>query len=306
MTEWGLEVESWISNWFDRPVFRSGFAFGHQMYTPEDIEAAELDLADRPWAAWLYGSFLLTISSDDDETSARDEQGAEETTRGADSNVDDRAENPRPYAHQFELQLGVVGPPAGGRFIQKEIHQLIGDGLPTWVEEVDTKLGANLNYEYRTRLGNRNFGASFAGGGALGNVAANAFGRVDLQAGWNIDTFAPGSIRNAFMPTQTKDRSKRDFHIFLGVEGRLVGRNIFLDGSLERGSRHTIDTEHWVYDYRGGLSIRYKRFRVSYTYIERSKEFTPTRQFQDGTHGFGSFLFAFEPWRKRSDGDNSR
>ena len=63
------------------------FSIGQNMYTPEDIETAELIETDRPYAAWLYMSAGFHAKND---------------------RIQDT----------FEVQLGMVGPAALGKEIQ--------------------------------------------------------------------------------------------------------------------------------------------------------------------------------------------
>jgi hypothetical protein len=71
------------------------------------------------------------------------------------------------------------------------------------------------------------------------------------------------------------------------VDGRAVGRNIFLDGNTWQDS-HSVDKNHVVADMSSGVSLVYKRVKITYTHVYRTKEFTD----QDKGQVFGSISFS--------------
>ena len=79
---------------------RLGLALGHSIFTPDDTSATATILDDRPYAAWLH--FTLTLQTLWE-------------TNGVGT-----------YQDQWKIDLGVVGPAAGGRFVQNNWHKLIG------------------------------------------------------------------------------------------------------------------------------------------------------------------------------------
>jgi hypothetical protein len=80
-----------------------------------------------------------------------------------------------------------------------------------------------------------------------------------------IDPSMPGS--SFFEPTG-------DFsaYVFGGVDGRAVGRNLFLDGNTFEDSR-SVDKFNLVYEYDLGAAITFRSLRLSYTYVIRSREY---------------------------------
>ena len=76
---------------------RIGVSIGQNIYTPQDTNASQPIFNDRPYAAWLYASFALqqTYKRDDAKT-GHDEPVRQDT---------------------LQLDLGVVGPAAGGEFV---------------------------------------------------------------------------------------------------------------------------------------------------------------------------------------------
>lgn len=268
---WADTFAGWFCGWAcpDLPALPPsvGFAFGQNLYTPDDLSVVELIEDDRPYAAWLYGAALLQIT--DDQLRKQ---------------------------HSFELQLGIVGPAAGGEWVQTEIHKLIDSEPPLgWDNQLPDEPGINLIYRYRRRLGGDSGHFDFVPhwGGALGTimVMANAGGTV--RAGWNITGFPQTLIPTTAEPLAAGEREKWEFYLFAGADGRAVAHNIFLDGTVFSDS-HSVDKEDFVYDLTAGFSLRYKDFRFQYTYVRRSREFSPRRGTFDGVHNYGSLSIGVE------------
>jgi len=72
-------------------------------------------------------------------------------------------------------------------------------------------------------------------------------------------------------------------YVFVGVDGRAVARNIFLDGNTFESSRH-VDKNNFVGDLQYGAAIAWDRFRLTYTHVFRTREFTTQR----GADQFGA------------------
>jgi hypothetical protein len=74
------------------------------------------------------------------------------------------------------------------------------------------------------------------------------------------------------------------WYVTAGVDGRAIARNIFLDGNTFRDSR-SVDKEPFVGDLHWGVVLAWRRVRVSYTHVVRTREFTT-----QGKHDeFGAF-----------------
>jgi hypothetical protein len=75
---------------------------------------------------------------------------------------------------------------------------------------------------------------------------------------------------------------------FAGVDGRAVARNIFLDGNTFCDSA-SVDKNYLVADISAGVSVIFKKFKLTYTQVYRTEEF----QGQDGGELFGSINLAY-------------
>ena len=135
-------------------------------------------------------------------------------------------------------------------------------------------------------------------GGAAGTVFSHVSAGMEFRIGWNLPTdFGTALIRPAGdtnAPSDTGDpRYQRggqgfSFHLFGGTSGRLVFRDIFLDGNTFSDS-HNVDKKLIVGDFVMGASLIYKKFKLSYAQVLRTKEFDG----QASGQNFGSISLSF-------------
>ena len=72
------------------------------------------------------------------------------------------------------------------------------------------------------------------------------------------------------------------------MDGRIVFHDIFLDGNTIRDS-HSVDKEPLVADFMAGFAVSYNRLRISYAFVQRTKEFEE----QDESHAFGAISLSY-------------
>lgn len=248
----------------EQTEIRQGVGLAHAIFTPADIREVPPDPRDRPYAGWLNVS-LSAVATDVSHA----------------------------QQHAVQLNVGVVGPSALGRFVQDEWHALIQERQPLgWDYQLDDELGIEIIGERLRRLGLYSFG-SFEVDSAvysevsLGNVhthvGVGAIGRI----GFDLDSdFGPPRIRPSLGGAGVFDPTE-DFggYLFFGLEGRAVAHNIFLDGSLFRDdSPHVEDRRLFVGDFEGGLAVHVKRVQVAFTYVHRTEQF----KYQAGPDRFGA------------------
>ena len=238
-------------------VVRTDYALGQNIYTPADLKAADPPITQRPYAGFLYGALGLI-----DET---------------DTHID-----------QIQLQLGVVGPDSLAEQTQDLVHRIIHDTIPQgWSYQLHNEPALVLTDEraWRAFESGSLFGLAFDidphVGGAVGNVYdyvnAGAMGRI----GFNLpDDYGPPRIEpsqpgsNFFEPT-----GDIGGYLFAGVDGRAIARNIFLDGNTWDPSRH-VDKIPFVADLQLGAALTFNSFRLTFTHVFRSREYT-TQQHSD-------------------------
>ncbi len=232
------------------------FSVGHNMFTPEDITRADQPTDGRPWAAFLYGSLGLT-------------------------NVTYNKAVPN-HIDELEFTLGVVGPEAMGKPIQRFVHEYISHSPEPrgWKNQLKFEPGIMVSWQrrmpyawsYDSRLLKARIEPNF--NFTLGNIYTHAGLGGMMVIGSSQDQDTPPRVRPAVPGTGVFMESNRgiDWQIFAGADGRVVARNIFLDGNSFTDS-HSVDKRYLVGDLSGGFALSYDDYRLAYTLNWRSKEF---------------------------------
>jgi lipid A 3-O-deacylase len=249
-------------------------SLGQNIYTPENKERSDPILDDRPYAGITYLGLGLHSKSQ----------------RQMDT---------------LEFDIGIVGRHSYAEDCQKAIHNRIGSGDPKgWAHQLHDEPVLNIYFERKWRaMQTRNSGGlGFDCIPHVGIAVGNAYTGINLggqlRFGWNIPNdfgtylIRPGSDSSA--PVDDADprffRPFRRFgiHLFFAVDGNAVARNIFLDGNTFRDS-HSVSKKPFVADIIGGIGMIIHRFKITYSYIHRTKEFDTQR---DEQH-FGAISVSF-------------
>lgn len=241
---------------------RWGFALGQNMYAPEDLTRRDVVTNDRPYAGWLYVAPSLHV----------------ETTRsmlGREFGVLDTV----------AVEIGVVGPASLAEPTQKFVHRTIDTTRPEgWDHQLSNEPGIAIIGERKLRTPPLRMGPIEADtiphvGFALGNVYthANAGGIVRIGQALNLD-WGPPHIQPSLSGLEAVDKGDGfGWYVFAGVEGRAVGRNIFLDGNTLAGS-HSVDKKAFVGDVQYGIAIVWRGIRLAMTQVMRTREFDAQRE----------------------------
>lgn len=255
-----------------------GWIAGQDMYTPGDTSLDPPPGTDRPYAGWLYVGVLVS-----------------KATRAEDGPEGDRV-------HVLEVDLGVVGPPSLAGQTQVSYHHLIDVDRPQgWRHQLRFEPGIVAQYQQRRRLlaGGTALTKAFAGEwdliGVFDLTAGNIFTHTSIGAigRWGNELrrdFGPSTIHSTAVdvPHLTTTRDFR-WYLFGGVEGRAVARNVFLDGNTWRDSP-SVDKEPLLAEWRAGLAVEWGSFRLTYTNVNRTREF----EGQESGASFGSVGLTFE------------
>jgi lipid A 3-O-deacylase len=242
---------------------RASYGIGQNIYTPEDTSDPDLIEDDQPYAGWLYLDF------------------------GIDSEVRSASGDVR-YLDNLGLQLGVIGPLSGAEQVQHFVHKVLSARQSEgWDNQLDNEPGVNLFYSrqwtgagrYALPLGSKvpelAFDVTPKAGAALGNVYIYGAGGMTVRFGhFSPNDHGPSAIRPSFAGP---DGFARDdgwsAYLFGGVEGRLVGRNIFLDGNSFDNDSPSVDKNRLVGETRLGMALTYGALHLAYTHVFRSQEF---------------------------------
>ncbi len=107
---------------------------------------------------------------------------------------------------------------------------------------------------------------------AVGNVMTYLNGGAEVRVGWNIPrSFAVSMIRPAGS-TWIVPSSDFSSYLFAALNGKVVVRNIFLDGNTFKDSHH-VDKEPLVAEMSTGVTTRYKHLSLSVVYTRKTREF---------------------------------
>jgi lipid A 3-O-deacylase len=252
------------------------------LYTPNDIRLHNPPLDDRPYGGWLNLGMQTAV---------------------------------RRGGRRFDVQdvvsvgVGVVGRMSGAEYSQKLIHSVRKLQWPNgWETQLPNEpvIDVLLERKWKWRKVDNDTYWSWE---ALPHLSANvgtvfvmARSGLMLRTGFIQDDFGFAPIRPS-APTQTKfgaapqitksgvTRNKWTGHIFVAVEGRLVGHNTFIDGTVFHDSRST-KREPWVGDFILGGTIARGHLALTYAYVVRTKEFRAQKTDQE----FGAISIDFRRW----------
>lgn len=238
---------------------RFNAAIGQNIFTPEDTSVTGLTLQDRPYAGWLYIAAGAVV------------QQQKSGYRQIDS---------------FELNLGMVGPSARAKEVQRGIHKAIDSPIPQgWDNQLRDEPGLVLIYDRQWVIPLTDADADAGHGlewdftphlsGALGNVFTHVAGGFTLRMGRNLTMdYGPPTIRPSKPGSNyfSQSNGQWGWYVFVGVEERAIARNIFLDGNTFKSS-HRVDRNTWVADGQLGAVLMFSRIRIAFTNVFRSKEF---------------------------------
>lgn len=238
-----------------------GFAFGQNIYTPQDISRVPPDASDRPYAGWSY--LELTFVSKTESV-----------------------------MDTLSIQAGLVGRYSYAQDLQRVVHQWLNDEDPRgWAHQLHNEVAVNVVFERKWRLYARNLsrtlGIDFVphAGVSLGNAQTHANAGFTTRLGFNLPSDFGVSLIGATsatnLPLDDADpRVAQDgswsFFAFGGVNGRAVARDIFLDGNTFRDSPR-VEKESFNGDAFYGLGFNVGRWQFTYTEAVRSREFKGQR-----------------------------
>jgi lipid A 3-O-deacylase len=238
---------------------RYALLFGQSIFTPENLTSRPPNPHDRPYAGWLYGGVSLMQR-----------------------NGSDTLEN-------LELQLGLIGPGALGKMIQNDWHQFIGiHEARGWSNQLQNEPGGVLAYDRLWRFnllgGGDGFGVDVVpqAGATVGNVYTYGDVGGTLRIGTDRGAdYGPARVRPALSGTDYFDSAHASDglggYFFLGVQGRVVAHNVFLDGNDFRTSP-SVPRKWLVADLQGGVSLLYsRRVRIDLSVVRRTEEFSGQR-----------------------------
>jgi hypothetical protein len=248
---------------------RTEYSLNQAIFTPSDITRSNPDPRDRPYAGWLEGSFAVIGESAD-----------------------------RNYLDQLAIGFGIVGPASLGQASQDLIHIIRHfDFAKGWNFQLRNEPTLEIRYQrsirafdfsrdYRqiffSRLGFDvipHYGFSLGNAYTFGNAGLTVRFGDDLQDDYGPPRVSPSVPGSTFF----EPRDRFGWYVFASTEGRVVARNMFLEGNTFQDSRG-VSAVPLVGDLQVGAALLWSQARLSYTHVWRTKEY----QFQTTGDQFGA------------------
>lgn len=230
-----------------------GWRIGQELYTASDIKLPpeEVRPSDHPYAGWLYGGFFKEVH---------------------------RADGTR---KKLGIDIGCLGPCAGGEWTQTQFHRIIDQPLPKgWSHQVKNEFGVVLHAEIAP--------VRWSFGPAIdATPSMNArFGNIFTDAGAGILVRA-GQL--SLLPGQ------RTLHVFLRADARAVGYNATLQGGyFSKDNPHTVDPERFVGEAEIGMVWAGETFGTKISLARRSNEIRGLSN-SDGAQNYLQLQFSYNP-----------
>ena len=244
----------------DGAIVRRSFALGQQIYTPQDIFTPVPEEDDHPYAGYLFGEAAILTENDG-------------------------------RWDLFTVELGLIGPEALGEEAQNWVHkQLEFKQAEGWDNQLATEATLNFAYDWKGRpiaegrIAGLEMEITPVAGGSAGTVTTNARGGAMFRVGPNlISNFGPARVRPSLTGSGHYTQGGQ-WYAFIGIEGRVVIRDTFVDGSLWNEGPST-EKEPLVGDVQAGFAFDIGRTQFSWTMVGRTKRY----EAQDKLDAFGAF-----------------
>ncbi len=231
-----------------------GWRIGHEMYTASDIKLApeKISPQDHPYAAWLYGGWFKERQE-----------------------MDGRM-------YKFGLDIGCIGPCAGGEWVQTNLHRLIGQPTPqAWSTQVKNGIGVVLYGEVAPIRW-----APYSWLDITPNLQAR-FGTIfdDASAGLTVRS---GKL--------TPFSDQATLHAFLRVDARAVAYNATLQGAYfaSESSPRTVQPKRLVEEAELGMLWQRAPFGIKASIVRRSSEIRDLSN-AIGAQNFARLQFSYTP-----------
>jgi lipid A 3-O-deacylase len=230
-----------------------GWRLGQELYTASDIKLPpeRVGPPDHPYAGWLYGGFFRQI---------------------------ERADGTHV---KLGIDIGCLGPCAGGKWTQTNFHRLISQPLPQgWSKQVRNEVGAVLYADVapvRWTPG-RMVDITPSLNGRFGNIFTDVGAGVTIRAG-----------RLEMSPDHAS------FHGFLRTDLHAVGYNATLQGGyFSHGNPHTVAPKRIVGEAEAGVVWNDGEYGVKLAIVRRSNEIRDLAN-SIGAQNYVHLLFSYTP-----------
>ena len=249
-------------------------SFGQMIYTPRNIKYPGVIDGDRPYSGITY----VTVGVHRMNACVQD---------------------------TIEFATGILGPHSYAEYLQDKAHDTFKSVRPNgWENQLGDEFLLNVFLERKWRMTRYRLrehlemdvisylGISLGNALSAGNTGFQARLGPDLPHDFGTYLIHPGHRSSAPMsgadPRFSRRLSDLSLHVFVGVSGYAVARDITLDGNSFQDS-HRIEKEPFVLEMMAGLGILFSRFKITYAHAYR------TPSFKEQQHGqlFGSITISY-------------
>lgn len=230
-----------------------GWRIGQDQYTASDIKLppAAVMAPDHPYAAWLYGGVFKQIQRVDGTHLS------------------------------LGMDIGCLGPCAGGEWVQTNLHRVINQPLPQgWSKQVRNEVGAVLYADMAPVRWTPKSWLDVTPNlhGRFGNIFTDAGAGLTLRAGQLQPATEQGSAYG-----------------FLRVDGRAVGYNATLQGGyFSSGNPHTVKPKRVVGEVELGLQWSGAQYGARVSIVRRGNEIDGLSN-AIGGQNFARLQFSYTP-----------
>lgn len=230
-----------------------GWRIGQELYTPSDIKLPPemIGPPDHPYAGWLYGGFFKEMHQ---ASGARLSAG---------------------------VDIGCLGPCAGGDWTQTQFHRVIDQPLPRgWSRQVRNEIGIVLHADIAPVrwMHGRSVDLTPSMNARFGNIFTDAGAGLLLRAG-----------RLNMLPGQATA------HAFLRADARAVGYNATLQGGyFSKDDPHTVKPKRFVGEAQIGVAWAGEHFGARLALVRRGNEIRALSS-SAGAQNYVQLQFSYSP-----------
>ena len=249
---------------FDGSRAAIGISSGQLMFTPDDLDARQLIVDDRPYAGYLYGGVFMQRATDD-------------------------------VFDHMEIQLGVIGAGSLADDTQITIHDFFHAADPNgWKHQLGEEIGGDVIFKRKVRAAEWDLGDQIVAdlipqfGFTLGTVHRQLGAGATMRVGYKLPKdFGVGRIGDVADITLG---SLPDTYAYLfgHVGGNFVIHNAFLDGG-QFTDGHSVTRKPIVGLAQFGFAAQMNGWRVGYSVTVQSEEFEE----QPEWHSWGSMFLSW-------------
>lgn len=205
----------------------------------------------------------------------------------------------------ISFAMGILGPHSYAEYLQDKAHDTFKSVKPNgWENQLGDELLLNVYVERKWRTAHCRvrehlemdvisfLGISLGNALSAGNTGFQARLGPELPHDFGTYPIHPG-FRNSSPMSGEDPRFFRklpdlSLHVFAGVSGYAVARDITLDGNSFQNS-HRIEKKPFVLEATAGLGILFSRFKITYAHAYR----TPSFKEQHRGQAFGSVTITY-------------